>query len=143
MRYVNIIDIPPEMGSKWTKWLRADLTGWSGSSNLGAGTELLADVNQSQFRAKPVGQYTDAPGDVQSDITYGLIPPWSQIQLDPPRNLDQKSYVLDMDIFIQAGQEFRPEDLVEQLRMLHTQIDSFFRWSLAEEGAAYFGVEEL
>lgn len=143
VRYVNIIDLPLGMDREWTKWFRPELTGWSSSSFLEAATELVADINQSQFRAKPVGQFADAPGGVQAIIHYGLIPPGTQVQLNPPRNLDQQSYVLDMDIFIQTGQEFRPDGLLEQLRMLHAQIDSFFRWSLTDEGAAYFGVEEV
>ncbi len=143
VRYVNIIDLPLGMDREWTKWFRPELTGWSSSNILEAGTQLVADINQSQFRVKPVGPFTDAPGDVQTIIHYGLIPPGAQIQINPPRSLEQKSYVLDMDIFIQASQDFRPDDLVMQLRILHSQIDSFFRWSLTEDGAAHFGVEEI
>jgi len=65
------------------------------------------------------------------------------VDLNPPRTLKQNAYLLDVDMFIQANQNFEVTNLVAQFRLLHEQIDSFFRWSLTEQGAEHFGLEEV
>ena len=143
VRYVNHVDIPPGMTGNWTEWFKPELTGWSGTTLLGEGADLTSDITQSQFRYRPVESFATTPGDIHSLIHFGLLPPGTLVDLNPPRTLKQNAYLLDVDMFIQANQNFEVTNLVAQFRLLHEQIDSFFRWSLTEQGAEHFGLEEV
>jgi uncharacterized protein (TIGR04255 family) len=50
------------------------------------------------------------------------------------------SFILDIDIFSAGPQPFDAPSLATQFRAYHSEIDRFFRWSLAPDGEARFGV---
>jgi uncharacterized protein (TIGR04255 family) len=86
-----------------------------------------------------------APADVTARIRHGFVPAGTEVRLDASlmSTVEQNSYVIDIDIFVQAPQPFEPTALLAQFTALHSQIDTFFRWSLTEEGMQYFELEEL
>lgn len=145
VRYINIVESPPSQERTWSRWFRPELIGWIGSALLASDTRLQSSVTLSQLTAKPTGPFAGVPADVQALIRHGVIPSGTEIPLvdvSPPRRVEHESYVLDLDLFIQAPQHFAPEAVLEQFTALHTQIDGFFRWALTEEGERYFGVLE-
>lgn len=145
VRYLNIVESLPGNPRAWTRWFRGDLVGWIGTEALGAETRLHSAINQVQTSTRPVGPFAGAPADVQARIRHGVVPAGTEIALESgeSRRIEQECYVIDLDLFIQAPQPFDPEMLIGQFKALHAQIDAFFHWSLTEEGAQQFGVEEL
>jgi len=69
-----------------------------------------------------------------------LAPILNYLSRDP---LEQESYVLDMDLFVQAAQQFAPGALLSQLEAMHAQMDTLFFWSLTEDGKRELGVSVL
>lgn len=145
VRYLNVVESPPGDGRAWARWFEPALTGWIGSGLLGEETQLHSALTQSEISAKPSGPFAGAPADVQALIRHGVVPAGTDIPLESGvmRRVEQESYVLDLDLFIQAPQHFVPTLLVNQFAALHAQIDAFFHWSLTEEGEEHFGVVEL
>ena len=145
VRYVNVIEPLPGVPRTWERWFKPEVVGWIGASVLGGNTRLQVSSMQTQLATSPIEQFAGAPADVQAIIRNGVFPSGTEIPLDiglSPR-LGQESYVIDLDMFIQAPQPFVNAVLLEQFRALHAQIDAFFRWSLSEQGESHFGVEEL
>ncbi len=145
VRYINVVEPPPQDERAWGRWFKRELLGWIGTGILGADTQLQSSITQTQLSIRPLGPFVGAPADIQALIRHGVVPPGTEIPLDigTPRRLEHESYVLDLDLFIQAPQHFERAALIEQFAALHAQIDGFFRWSLTDEGAQHFGMVEL
>lgn len=143
LRYIDIAEVP-DAGAPiaWRDWFRAELTGWGATEVLGADTTLVASITQTQLTARPVGELSGPPVDVQGIIRHGYIPPNTMVPGVVPVQPQASAFLLDMDLFVEAPQDFNVDALVAQLDILHGQIDRFFRWTLAPNGEAYFGVEE-
>jgi uncharacterized protein (TIGR04255 family) len=142
VRYVDLAEVDPTNSGAWRDWFRPELTGWGATDALAPGTTLVASIAQSQLTATPTGDLSGPPFDVQAVIRHGYVPQGSVIpglQLQPA----SAAFLLDMDLFVEGAQEFDVEALADQLHVLHEQIDRFFRWTLAPNGEAYFGVEEV
>jgi uncharacterized protein (TIGR04255 family) len=110
---------------------------------LGESVALNSAINQVNFLANPEGELALFPGDVQASVRHGFVPTGSGVPGIPPINIDHDSYLIDLDLFIVAAQRWNVDTFGEQFNALHSQIDRFFRWALAEEGATAFGLEEL
>ena len=143
VRYVNIAEVPPGDADAWREWFRSELTGWSATETVGDGTRLLTSITQSQLAAPAVGELSGPTGDIQAIIRHGLVPANTMVPGVLPTQPQGPAYLLDIDLFVEAPQPFDPEELSRQLTMLHDQIDRFFFWALAADGAAYFGREVL
>ncbi len=142
VRYINIAEAPPAAPMDWKEWFRAELTGWSATDVVGQDARLVTSLTQTQLAARPVGDLSGAPVDVQGIIRHGYIPPNTTVPGILPIQPQGAAFLLDMDLFVEAPQPFDPEALTTQVNLLHGQIDLFFRWALAPGGEAYFGVEE-
>lgn len=142
VRYVDLAEADPTNPGAWRDWFRPELTGWAATDVLGAGTTLVASIAQTQLTATPTGDLAGPPFDVQAIIRHGHVPQGSVIpglQIQPA----SPAFLLDMDLFVEGAQEFDIDALSDQLDLLHGQIDRFFRWTLAPDGEAYFGVEAV
>jgi len=143
VRYINIAPTLLEDGRAWSRWFKSEFVGWVGGDIVQQGTRLLTSLAQVQLTAPPIGTYAGFPVGPEAWIRHGLLPPGTQIPLESgiPRQLQQMSYVIDLDLFVQAPQPFDPHKLLGQFGALHDQIDAFFRWSLTPEGEQHFGLE--
>lgn len=144
VRYVNVVEALPDEERSWARWFRGELLGWVGAEILKADTHLQFSITQSQLSARPLGAFASMPADVQALVRHGVVPVQTDIALDggSPQVLDRESYVLDLDLSVQAPQPFESGTLIKQFEALHAQIDAFFRWSLTETGAQHFKVVE-
>jgi uncharacterized protein (TIGR04255 family) len=143
VRYIDLAEVTdPTNPNVWRDWFRPELTGWGATDAMGAATTLVASIAQTQLTARPTGDLTGPPFDVQAIIRHGYIPQGSVIP-GLPTQPESAAFLLDMDLFVEGAQEFDVVGLADQLDLLHEQIDRFFRWSLAPAGEAYFGVEEV
>lgn len=148
VRYVDVIVVGQDDPKGWTRWLRPELTGWAGDGILGDKTTLQSQLAQTQLSAPLPESGPNSSLTMQALVRHGLLPAGSAIPgLSPTglqsTTLQQLSYILDLDLSIQQYQLFNVQDLIDQFRTLHAQIDAFFRWSLTDEGAQHFGLEEL
>lgn len=145
IRYVNVVEMLADGLRPWSRWFKSELIGWTGSSVIGSDTRLHVSLTESQLSADPSGSFTGFPSAVQALIRHGVLPPGTEIPLDTgmSRRLSQESYVLDVDLFIQAPQVFDTSALMRQFKSMHAQIDAFFRWTLTKEGEEHFGLEEI
>lgn len=143
VRYLNIAEVPPGDDGAWRRWFRPELTGWSGSEAVGDTTRLITSITQTQLAAEPVGELSGPPVDVQAIVRHGFIPAGTMVPGVLPRQPQNPAYLLDIDLFIDGAQTFDVDELSRQVTMLHDQIDRFFFWALAPDGAAYFGRELL
>jgi len=140
VRYLNIAEIPPGDEGAWQRWFRPELTGWSGTDITGE-SRLITSLTQTQLAAPAVGELVGPPVDVQGIIRHGVIPPNAIIPGAVATQPQRTSYLIDMDIFVEAPQPFDPDELARQLTVFHDQIDRFFYWAMTEDGRAYFGCE--
>ena len=143
VRYIDFAEVvDPSNPGAWREWFRPELTGWGAIDALGADTTLVASIAQTQLTAPPTGELSGPPVDVQAIIRHGYVPP-NTVVPGVPVQPQSPAFLLDMDLFIDGRQEFNVDALANQVEILHEQIDRFFRWTLAPEGEAYFGVEEV
>jgi uncharacterized protein (TIGR04255 family) len=144
LRYVDIAQMPPGEESAWREWFRPELTGWSGSSIVGANTRVATSITQTQLAAAPVGEFAGIEHDVQGIVRHGYIPANTMVPgLVTPAPIESPAFLLDIDLFIEGPQRFDADELGRQVTLLHDQIDRFFHWSLTDTGAEYFGLEEI
>lgn len=145
IRYINAVESLPGDEKAWMRWFKKELLGWVGSDILVPDVRTQSSITQTQMLVSPSGPLASAPADIQALIRHGILPAGTEIPVgtDASRGLKQVSYILDVDMFIQAAQRFDPAALIEQFEALHGQIDAFFRWSLTQEGERHFEVEDL
>ena len=143
VRFLDIVPASLDTGEGWTTWFRGELLGWVGSGVLDKGATLQTSITQTQVTAEPAGELADVPSEVQAVIRHGVLQPGSTIPGIPPVSIDERSFMLDLDLFLVQQQAFDAQAVLAQFRALHGQIDRFFRWSLTEQGATHFGLKEL
>ena len=139
VRYINVADISDDAGGDWQSWFRPEMIGWAGTDV--AMESLVASVTQTQLNARPSDDLANMPGPVQGVIRHGVLPPNAVVPDVQPR--PNRCYLLDIDTFVQTHQALLPATLVEQFGILHSQIDRFFRWTLAPNGERRFGLREV
>ncbi|MGW2226599.1 TIGR04255 family protein [Streptomyces formicae] len=140
VRYLSVAEPLPENEFSWIDWFRPEILGWSASPILNA--RLDASANRVQIKSGLDGDFTNFPAAAQGLVTTGWFPSGAVISGVPPVPVKSPSYVLDFDFFVEAPQPFAADSLINQFKVLHSQMDRFFHWSLTEKGAEYFGLEE-
>jgi uncharacterized protein (TIGR04255 family) len=138
VRYLSLAPEIPTESQSWRKWFKHEIIGWSGSGLIGEGT-TLASVSQTQL-SRPPDDRLFLPGNLQAVVRHGAVPAGTGIPGIPPLKVAVSSYMLDIDVFVEAYQEFKPKDIVEQFTLFHCEIDRFFYWSLTDEGGEHFGL---
>lgn len=143
VRYVNLAAVPPDDQQGWVRWFREELTGWIATPIVTTDTVLDSSISQTTLHSRPTGNLSVAPHQVNGVVRHGLLPAGTAIPVatvTPLQPLSVPSFILDIDIFSTGPQPFDATNLARQFRAFHSEIDRFFRWSLAPEGEARFGV---
>jgi uncharacterized protein (TIGR04255 family) len=143
VRYVNVADVVQGADHTWPRWFRPELMGWPTLDIFSEETVLSSTITQTVLNARPVDRLAVMPYNVQGLIRNGVIPPGTIIPvttIPAPQPLQTAAILLDVDLFVVGRQPFSPQDQLSQFRLLHSQIDAFFFWSLADEGKRHFGL---
>jgi uncharacterized protein (TIGR04255 family) len=139
-RFVNIVEVPPGDEWLWNAWFRPEICGWATQDALSAEARLVTTITETRLSRTP--SRVDAPGDVQSVIRHGFVPAGTVIPMITPGPVAQPSFILDLDAFVQAPQPFDPDALLAQFADIHQDIETFFFWSLTDQGKQHFGLEQ-
>jgi len=143
LRYIDIAETPPGNEGAWRTWFRPELLGWSATPLVGPTTRVTTSLTQTQLAAAPVGELAGPPVEIQAIVRHGYIPPGTVVPAVLPQPTTSAAFLMDMDLFVDGHQAFDADELTRQITLLHDQIDRFFRWSLAAEGEAHFGLEDV
>jgi uncharacterized protein (TIGR04255 family) len=141
---VRFLDVVPDINGEgdWKNWFNGNVVGWAASEIVHGNTDLQASVSQIQLSSPPIDELSIFPADVQAVIRHGVAPRGSVMPGFPPTTLDDRSFFLDMDLYVTGNQDFDTSSIDEQVRGLQAQIDRFFRWTLTKDGDRNFGLEE-
>src|SRR5262249_33743675 len=142
VRFLDLVLDNGEEEGNWKGLFNSDVVGWAASEVVRGSTDLRASVSQIHLVSRPVDELSEFPADVQAVIRHGVAPRGSIIPGFPPTQFEERSFFLDMDVFVAAQQSFDIPRLLQQFRSMHSQIDRFFRWTLTKDGEAYFGLQE-
>jgi uncharacterized protein (TIGR04255 family) len=137
-RFLNIVELAAGDEWAWTKWFRPEVCGWATKEALADDARLLTTITETRL-ARP--STIDAPGDVQSVVRHGFVPAGTLIPTLMPAPMTQPSFILDLDVFVQAPQRFEPDTLLTQFSDMHGDIERFFYWALTDMGKQHFGLE--
>jgi uncharacterized protein (TIGR04255 family) len=139
VRYVNLIDLYPEVQQSWPSWLQPHLTGLVGVPIFSDQTGIRTSVTQTHLI-----NAANEPHPLQGLFRYGFLPQGTQVAfepLSPPLPLGAAGFLLDTELFVEGHQPFVVETLLRQYDVLHAQQEIFFLWALTPEGREHFGVE--
>jgi uncharacterized protein (TIGR04255 family) len=144
LRSGDIAETPPGEEGAWREWFRPEMTGWPGSPVVGPNASIATTITQTQLAATPTGEFAGIPHPVQGIVRHGYIPANTMVPgLVRPTPIETPAFLQDIDLFIEGHQPFDSDELARQVTLLHDQVDRFFRWSLTDTGAEYFGLEEI
>ncbi|MHB8618238.1 MAG: TIGR04255 family protein [Chloroflexota bacterium] len=143
VRYLSVAETPPGDELAWQEWFRPELIGWVAGDVFAEGTTVVAALNQVQLSTPASGALAASAAEVQAAVRHGFVPTGTGLPGVPPLTTSVPSYILDLDMFVEAGQVFDAELLTDQFTLLHAQIDRFFRWTLTVHGEEHFGLEVL
>lgn len=143
VRYLDLAPTPPGEEDAWHHWFRPEVVGWPAVGILAPGAHVRSTITQTLITCDTTGDFAGAPGEVQALIRHGFAPVGSVIPGFPQIELEQASWLLDLDLFVASQQRFISEALVAQFHSLHSHIDRFFRWAMTDDGVLYFGLEDI
>lgn len=137
-RFLNVAEVVDGDIWAWTTWFRPELIGWVNPEVLAQQNRLLTTITETRLSRPAPPQ---VQGEVQSVVRHGYLPAGAVLPMVAPAPLPQSAYLLDLDVFCQAAQKFDPDNLLDQFRDMHGDIERFFYWSLTKDGQAHFGLE--
>jgi uncharacterized protein (TIGR04255 family) len=137
VRYLNLVELV-DGSDEWASWFRPDIIGLAHPSL--SGMSLTASLTETRLQQEPVGVLAGLTGHVTGVIRHGVVPPGSVMQGVPPRPIDHRAFLFDMDAFVQTVQPFDP-GLSEQFIALHDEIENVFHWAVTDAGRDRFGYE--
>jgi uncharacterized protein (TIGR04255 family) len=140
VRYLDVVEIG-EGPRGWERWFRPEIVGVS-SPNL-SGPHLLSSLTETRLQQQPEGPFELLQSPVEGILRHGVVPAGSVIVGVPPRPIEQRAFVFDMDTFVASRQPFDDEALPDQYRALHAQIEKVFYWAVTDEGRVRFGYEAV
>lgn len=143
VRYVNVAPVVLAAEQRWPEWFRPELMGWPALNIFAEQTTLSSTITQTVLSARPIDRLAEMPYNVQAVVRNGVLPPGTVIPITTipaPQPLQTAAVLLDIDLFVAGHQPFKPKRQLSQFRVLHSQIDAFFFWSLTDEGKKYFGL---
>ncbi|WP_338046548.1 TIGR04255 family protein [Polyangium spumosum] len=100
-----------------------------GVANIGFGPELIFSVCESSF----------AVDDAQLRARWGLLPPRATTDPTAIREIDESSWILDLDMFVEKQPEFDASVVVERGQRFAETIYAFFRWCVTDEFLRTYG----
>jgi uncharacterized protein (TIGR04255 family) len=136
VRYLDIVELD---GPDWADWFRPEIVGLA--SPALSGEVLTSTLAETRLRSELSEAFAGQSGQIEGIIRHGVVPAGSLMPGIPPRQIGQRSFILDMDIFVAAAEPFDPRRLVEQFRGLHSNVDKVFHWAVTEAGRKQFGYQ--
>lgn len=140
VRYLDLVEIG-EGSEGWQGWFRPEIVGVA--SPVLSAQSLLSTLTETRLRQDPEGPFEDLQAPIDGVLRHGVVPPGSLLVGVPPRPVDQRAFVFDMDTSVAAPQPFDPMLLKDEFRSLHAEIEKVFHWAVTEEGRTRFGYEVL
>lgn len=137
-RYLDLVELN-DGSDEWASWFRPDIIGLA-RPDLSDGS-LIASLTETRLQQEPSGTLSGLAGPMLGVIRHGVVPPGSVVQGVPPRPIDHRAFLLDMDTYLQSPQPFEPERLTEQYMTLHNEIEKVFHWAVTDAGREQFGYE--
>lgn len=138
VRYLDLVEFGDD-ADDWASWFRPELVGLA-HPDLSA-SNLVASLTETRLQEAPTGVMEGLEGVIEGLIRYGVVPPGSIMKGVPPRPVDHRAFLFDMDTFVATPQPFDPQRLSESYRTLHTEIEKVFHWAVSERGRVRFGYE--
>lgn len=138
MRYLDLVELTDD-NNDWARWFRPELIGLANPAISADG--LVASLTETRLQGDPGGILADLEGCVEGIIRHGVVPPGSIMKGMPPRSVQRRAFVLDMDTYLATPQQFDEQRLVKQFGVLHAEIAKVFHWAVTEDGRARFGYE--
>ncbi len=135
VRYLDLVEIEDDDG--WERWFQPEIVGVA-APNLSR-TSLLSSLTETRLRKQPDGPFQTLRSPVEGILRHGVAPSGSILAGVPPRPVQQRAFLFDMDTFVAAPQPFDAEALPEQFRALHAEIEKVFHWAVTNEGRERFG----
>jgi uncharacterized protein (TIGR04255 family) len=140
VRYLDVVEIG-DAAEGWDRWFRPEIIGVA-APNL-SGTSLLSSLTETRLQQQPEGPFGALQSPVEGILRHGVVPAGSVLLGLPPRAIEQRAFVFDMDASVTSPQPFDDEVLPEQYRALHAQIEKAFHWAVTDEGRVRFGYEQV
>jgi uncharacterized protein (TIGR04255 family) len=139
LRYLDVVEIEDADG--WQDWFQPEIVGVAAPA-LSQET-LLSSLTETRLRKQPDGPFQALRLPVEGILRHGVVPAGSVLAGVPPRPVQQRTFVFDMDTFVTAPQPFAPEALSDQFLALHTEIEKVFHWAVTDQGKVRFGYEAI
>src|SRR5664280_1580260 len=118
MRYLDVVEIEDADG--WQEWFQPQIVGVAAPA-LSQET-LLSSLTETRLRKQPDGPFQSLRVPVEGILRHGVVPAGSVLAGVPPRPVQQRTFVFDMDTFVTAPQPFDSEALADQFLALHTAV---------------------
>ncbi len=87
---------------------------------MGEKERLITAITQTQLACEASGELAGLPAEAQAIVRHGLIPANTAVPglapAAPPRSM---AYLLDIDVYEEAPQEFDPAELSKQVTAFH------------------------
>ncbi len=139
VRYLDVVEIEDADG--WEEWFQPQIVGVAAPSL--SRTSLLSSLTETRLRKQPDGPFQALRSPVEGILRHGVAPAGSVLAGVPPRPVQQRAFLFDMDTFVAAAQPFDPDVLPEQFRALHAEIEKVFHWAVTDSGRTRFGYTVL
>lgn len=138
VRYLDLVELDDDSG-EWARWFRPEIVGLAAPAI--SANNVISSLTETRLQHEPEGALAGLEGQVQGIIRHGVIPPGSIMKGVPPRPVDERAFLFDMDTFVTTAQPFDVQQLNEQYYALHAEIEKVFHWVVTEEGRTRFGYE--
>ena len=140
VRYVDVVEIGNGDNDGWSQWFRPEIIGVAAPAL--SGDVLLSSLTETRLQQQPPdGPFEALQSPIEGMLRHGVVPAGSVLVGLPPRPIEQRAFVFDMDTSVTSPQPFDAEILAEQYRALHAGIEKVFHWAVTAEGKARFGYE--
>lgn len=139
VRYLDVIEVEDAEG--WEEWFQPQIVGVAAPGL--SGSSLLSSLTETRLLKQPDGPFQALRCPVEGILRHGVAPAGSVLAGVPPRPVQQRAFLFDMDTFVAGPQAFDPEVLPEQFRALHAEIEKVFHWAVTDAGRARFGYEVI
>jgi uncharacterized protein (TIGR04255 family) len=138
VRYLDFVDAD-EGTDAWATWFRPELVGLANPSL--SSPWLRASLTETRLHQRAEGVLSNTNAFVDGVIRYGIVPPGAVMTGVPPRPVEHRTFIFDMDIYVATAQPMSADVLVPQFRALHGSLERVFHWAVTEAGRANFGYE--
>ena len=139
LRYLDAVEIDGADG--WEEWFQPLIIGVAAPAL--SRNSLLSSLTETRLRKQTDGPFQALRAPIEGILRHGVVPAGSVLAGVPPRPLQQRTFLFDMDTFVAAPQPFDPEGLTDQFHALHTEIEKVFHWAVTEQGRVRFGYEDI